>query len=119
MKHTHSFGIRLVALLLSLTYVQSMFGQEAYFPPKGTWERRTADQVKLDPVKLKEAVDFAIANESKSPRSQELGQTRSFGQAPFGEIIGVMKDRGNATGIIIRNGYIVSEWGETSRVDMT
>ena len=93
--------------------------EKTYFPPAGQWDRRTPEQAKLDPAKLKEAVDFAIASEAKSPRSQELGLTQTFGQAPFGELVGPTKDRGDATGIVIRNGYIVAEWGEPLRVDMT
>ena len=30
-----------------------------------------------------------------------------------------MKERGAANGLIVRHGYIVAEWGETSRADMT
>src|SRR5690606_13980778 len=33
--------------------------------------------------------------------------------------IGPFKGRGDATGLIIRNGYIVAGWGDPSRVDMT
>ncbi|MGH7445379.1 MAG: serine hydrolase domain-containing protein, partial [Longimicrobiales bacterium] len=43
----------------------------------------------------------------------------SFGREPFGEAVGVFKERGPQTGIIIRNGYIVAKWGEPERVDMT
>jgi hypothetical protein len=93
--------------------------QSNYIPSAANWERRTPVQAKLDPVKLKEAIDFAVASEAKGPRSQELGLTQSFGQAPFGELIGPTKDRGDATGIIIRNGYIIAEWGDPLLVDMT
>ncbi len=93
--------------------------QSNYIPPPGSWERKTPEQAKMDPAKLKEAIDFAIANEAKSPRSQELGLAQSFGQTPFGELIGPTKDRVDETGIIIRNGYIVAEWGDPNRVDMT
>ncbi len=93
--------------------------QSAYFPPAGEWERRTPEQARMDAAKLKEAVDFAIASESKAPRDQELGQAQSFGREPFGEGIGLYKPRGDATGIIIRNGFIIAEWGEPNRVDMT
>ena len=77
--------------------------QSAYFPPAGEWERRTPEQARMDAAKLKEAVDFAIASESKAPRDQELGQAQSFGREPFGEGIGLYKPRGDATGIVIRN----------------
>jgi hypothetical protein len=93
--------------------------QNDYVPPTGTWERRTPEQSKLDPQKLKEAIDFAISSEARSPRNQQLGQVQTFGREPFGEPIGLFKERGDATGIIIRNGYIVAEWGEPTRVDMT
>lgn len=93
--------------------------QSTYVPTPGAWERRTPEAAKFDAVKLKEAVDFAIANESKAPRSQELGQAQTFGREPFGEGIGLFKDRGEPTGLIIRNGYIVAAWGEPERVDMT
>jgi len=95
------------------------FAQKDYFPPAGNWERRTPEKAGLDPAKLKEAVDFAIASESKTPRSLEQAHLQSFGREPYGEAIGQFKDRGSATGLIIRNGYIVAEWGDPTRVDMT
>lgn len=88
-------------------------------PPAGTWEHRTPQQAKFDAAKLKEAVDFAIASESKAPRDLELAHFQTFGREPYGEPMGQFKERGNPTGIIIRSGYIVAEWGEPARVDMT
>lgn len=115
--------MKLFSAFLSLSFVFLAFtpayAQSNYTPPAGNWERRTPEQEKIDPVKLKEAIDFAMASESRAPRNQELMQTQSFGQAPFGEIVGPMKDRGPVTGVIIRNGYIVAEFGEPTRVDMT
>lgn len=107
------------SLVLLLIFSHASFAQKTYFPPAGEWERRTPGQANIDAAKLKEAIDFAIASEARAPRSQELSQTQSFGQAPFGELIGPTKDRGDATGIIIRNGYIIAEWGDPARVDMT
>ena len=114
MRRSLSFLILHILLFTHLALAQSN-----YTPPPGTWERRTAERVGLDPAKLKEAVDFAIANEAKAPRNQEISQAQTFGREPFGEGIGLFKERGDATGIVIRNGYIVTEWGEPNRVDMT
>jgi hypothetical protein len=111
--------IALQSFFLLLCFGLALYGQTNYVPPVDNWERRTPEQAKFDPVKLKEAIDFAIASEAKGPRSQELGLTQSFGQAPFGELIGPTKDRGDLTGIILRNGYLIAEWGEPYRVDMT
>ena len=111
--------ILLPPLLVLAIFLGTALAQREYVPPAGMWERRSPDQVKLDPAKLKEAVDFAIASENKAPRNLELAHFQTFGREPFGEPIGQFKERGPATGLIIRNGYIVAEWGEPSRVDMT
>ncbi len=105
--------------LLLLAAAQLTLSQNNYVPPAGTWTRRTPEQARMDAVKLKEAVEFAIANESKAARNLELAHYQTFGREPFGEAVGRFKERGDATGIIIRNGYIVAEWGDPARVDMT
>ncbi len=110
-------AVAVVALFLS--GVLGSWAQTEYVPPAGSWERRTAAAAAMDQQKLQAAIDFAKANEAKAPRSQELGQAQTFGREPFGEGIGLFKDRGAQTGIIIRNGYIIAEWGEPNRVDMT
>lgn len=99
----------------------SGLAQKAYYPPSdaASWERRTPEQSKFDPAKLKEAIDFAIAGEAKTPRNLELAHYQSFGREPYGEAVGPFKERGGSTGIILRGGYMVAEWGEPLRVDMT
>lgn len=108
--------VRTIFLIIAIA-TTAAFAQ--YTPPPNAWERRTPQQAMLDPAKLKEAVDFAIASESKAPRNLELAHFQTFGREPYGEPVGQFKDRGDATGLIIRNGYIVAEWGDPSRVDMT
>ena len=116
LQHSRAF---LVSLFLIGLLFGASFAQREYVPPTGTWARRTPEQAKLDPAKLKEAVDFAIASESKAPKNLELAHFQTFGREPYGEPVGQFKDRGPATGLIIRNGYIVAEWGDPARVDMT
>jgi CubicO group peptidase (beta-lactamase class C family) len=65
------------------------------------------------------AVAYAILNESKNPRILRDDQASTFGKEPFGDIIGPMPDRGEATGIILYKGYIIKSWGEPLRCDMT
>jgi CubicO group peptidase (beta-lactamase class C family) len=119
MNHRISFRAYSLSLLIILLFSQVNFAQKGYFPPAGEWERRTPEQADIDAAKLKETIDFAIASEAKGPRSQELGLTQSFGQAPFGELVGPTKERGDATGLVIRNGYLIAAWGDPLRVDMT
>ncbi|MCC7053123.1 MAG: serine hydrolase [Gemmatimonadaceae bacterium] len=91
-----------------------------YFPAAGSaWERRTAAQAGLDSARLAAAVAFAIASEVKNPRSMEENHYRTFGREPYGAAVGPFRDRGDATGVILRHGYIVAEWGDPDRVDMT
>lgn len=110
-----------VMLVLSPALATAQRGQSAqYFPPaEPVWETRRPEQVGMDAAKLQEAIAFAKQNESTAPRDLEMAHYSSFGREPFGYAIGPFKERGPQTGIIIRNGYIVAEWGEPQRVDMT
>ena len=92
---------------------------QTYFPPAGDWERRTPAQMGMDAGQLKAAVAFAIASESKAPRDLEANHALTWGSEPFDEPLGPYRDRGPQTGLIIKDGYIVAEWGEIHRVDMT
>ena len=69
--------------------------------------------------KLNLAIQFAIKSESTGSRNLEEYIKATLTKEPHGEIIGPTKHRGDMTGIIIKDGYIVSEWGEVDRVDMT
>jgi CubicO group peptidase (beta-lactamase class C family) len=111
----------LLALLLVLGTAGSAASQRgAYVPGPGeAWERRAPRQVGMDSARLQEAVEFARAHETRAPRDLERAHYQSFGREPFGEAVGPFKERGDPTGIILRNGYIVAEWGDPHRVDMT
>jgi CubicO group peptidase (beta-lactamase class C family) len=107
------------AILFLFVFSISLSAQKAYYPGAENWETRRPEQAGVDPAKLKEAVDFAMQNETKAPRNLELAHYQTFGREPYGEAVGAFKERGPMTGIIIRRGYIVAEWGEPNRVDMT
>jgi CubicO group peptidase (beta-lactamase class C family) len=95
-------------------------GAAAYYPDAGpAWQRRGPAQVGLDSTRLAEAIAFAVANETKNPRSMEVNHYRTFGREPYGGGVGPFKDRGDASGVILRHGYLIAEWGEPDRVDMT
>jgi CubicO group peptidase (beta-lactamase class C family) len=107
-------------LLLAVVCPAEAVAQTQYFPPRGdAWERRSATAVGLDSARVAEAVAFAIASESTAPRDLLANHRRGFGREPHGEAVGPFKERGEATGMIVRNGYIVAEWGDPHRVDVT
>ena len=89
-----------------------------YFPD-ANWQHREPAQEGLDAARLEDAIDFAIASESRLPRDLSVAHYMTFGREPFGVAVGPFKERGAPTGVILRHGYIVAEWGEPARVDMT
>ncbi len=110
--------IRSCAALLCLCAAAA--AQTVYFPEPGErWQRRAPAAVGMDAERLDEAVAFAKANESGAPRDLEEQHYYSFAREPYGEPLGPFKTRGEMTGVIVRRGYLVAEWGEPRRVDMT
>ncbi|MDZ4714169.1 MAG: serine hydrolase [Cytophagales bacterium] len=94
--------------------------EETYYPGvDAEWKKRNPAEMGLHAEKLKEAIAFCIASESPNPRSMELSHYQSFGKEPFGTGIGPFKDRGDVSGLIVYKGYIVAEWGDPYRVDMS
>jgi CubicO group peptidase (beta-lactamase class C family) len=90
-----------------------------YFPDRFEWQRRSPQETGLDAAKLKQAIGYAVANETTNPRDQALTQRKSFGQEPHSELIGPTKVRVPLNGLVIHRGYVVAEWGDTGSVDMT
>lgn len=107
------------AAVFGLLYPLPMLAQDRYFPPAGEWDRRSPGQMGLDTVRLQAAVQFAVSNESVSPRDLEANHALIWGREPFDEAVGPFRERGSQTGIIVKDGYIVAEWGDIRRVDMT
>lgn len=120
---------RIFLLVFSMTVIIHAYSQnnitgksnlpKDYFPSAKHWERKSPREFGFDEAKLNLAIRFAIDQESKNPRSMEESHLRNFGNEPFHEAIGPFADRGNPTGIILYRGYIIAEWGEPHRVDMT
>lgn len=112
---------KLHLLLLVLFLLPStLVAQDIYYPGNWSdWEKKSPEEVGMNAEKIQEAIEYAQAEETDNPRSMEENHYGTFGREPFGDGIGPFKDRGAQTGIIIKNGYIVAEWGEPFRVDMT
>ncbi|MGH7700678.1 MAG: serine hydrolase domain-containing protein [Gemmatimonadales bacterium] len=90
-----------------------------YFPPPGeAWEHRSPAAVDLDSAALVHAVAYAVTHETSAPRELDRMLAERF-RGPWDEIVGPVKPRGDPSGLVLRQGYIVAEWGDTRRVDMT
>ena len=92
---------------------------QEYFPPRLDWQHKKPEDVGMDSALIAEAVKIAIAAEATSPIDALQFQANSFGKEPFNSIIGPVKDRGGAAGLIVHKGAIVAEWGDPNRIDMT
>jgi CubicO group peptidase (beta-lactamase class C family) len=109
----------LVAFVITPALAQNRAAQAPYFPARFDWQHKTPDEVGMNPALVKEAVDLAIAADTPGPHDITQFLTNSFGKEPFFSLIGPIKDRGPASGIITRHGYIVAEWGDPNRADIT
>lgn len=100
---------------------QKAASTEIYFPgPDAEWKRKSPTEAGFNADKLKEAIAYCISQESNNPRSMEQSHYQSFGaREPFGTAIGPFKDRGDVSGMVIHKGYIIAEWGDPFRVDIT
>src|SRR5579884_632105 len=109
-----------VAVLVASLLVAGSASAQSYYPGRFDWQHKTPREVGLDPAKIDAAVKLAIASESTGYRDLAIDLATTFGaHEPFDTPIGPTKPRGAANGLITRHGYIVAEWGDPSRVDMT
>jgi len=93
--------------------------QSTYFPPPGEWERRAPSAVGMNGAALDQAVAFARANENPAPRDLSVAHFLSWGREPHDAPVGPFTQRGEVSGFVIKDGYIVAEWGDTRAVEMT
>lgn len=107
------------ALAVTIVNAQKKVKNSDYFPPANNWEHKTPAQVGLDDNAIQQAVSFAMSHETKASRDGELFQYNSYKNEPFNEAVGPLTERGGPTGLIIYKGYIVAEWGQPSRIDIT
>jgi CubicO group peptidase (beta-lactamase class C family) len=90
-----------------------------YFPPYGQWEHRQPVTMGFDTAALKSAVNFAIDNEINYPKDLRIAIMQTYGHEPGFRIMGPVIDRGEPSGVIIKNGFIVASWGDTERPELT
>jgi CubicO group peptidase (beta-lactamase class C family) len=91
-----------------------------YFPERMGWQHKRPEEAGLNAALVAESVRVAVAAESQANRDLATNLAITFGRnEPFDSVIGPVKPRGPASGLVVKNGYIVAEWGEPGRVDMT
>jgi len=106
-------------ILAALLVLPTLSSAQVYFPGRWDWESRKPEQAGMDPQLVERAVAFALENQNKGPQDLAAAIWGAYGREPGFRILGPTKHRGDTNGMIIRHGYIVAEWGDTQRADMT
>jgi CubicO group peptidase (beta-lactamase class C family) len=92
------------------------------YVPGEEWEARTPAALGLSPHGLAEAAEYHRGHESAWARDFLTRSGRYVGVADEpadSDVLGPVRPRGGPNGIILRNGYLAAEWGDTTRADMT
>jgi CubicO group peptidase (beta-lactamase class C family) len=113
MKKHHFFIVLLLFLISAATTAQTL-----YYPDTA-WQSKTPPQAGMNQTKVDSAIAFALRSENKVERDLRIANLKSYAREPNYEINGPMKERGGPAGVVIKNGYIVAQWGDVKRVDMT
>jgi len=93
-------------------------GDPAYFPG-GQWELRAPAAAGFDPAALDGAIRYAQQNEAPWERDVFKQIQKDVANEPYPAILGETKERGGPAGMIVRHGYLVAQWGDIDRVDMS
>lgn len=107
------FNLSLLLLLFTTTLAAQ------YCPTPTMWETRSPEDLQLDPTAIDSAVAFALTHEYSGARDLRLAILQSFSREPDHGLQGPTKERGGPAGMIIKDGYIIAQWGDVDRVDMT
>ena len=110
-------SIRFLFLILFLSL--SFYSRAQLYYPDTVWLTKKPMELKLNAVLLDSAVQFAIRNESKVEKDLRIATLKAYAAEPGYKFFGPFKHRGKPAGVIIKNGYIMAQWGDVNRVDMT
>ena len=113
--------LALLALFSVLPVGPALAQVAPYFPERFDWQHRPPAQVGMDAALLDEALRYVVTVDNSAPRDQAQALAQSFGakEPYFGGLLGATRPRAAINGLIVRRGYVVAEWGDTQRVDMT
>ena len=107
------------SIVLMLVAVAAPAAAQTYVPDRFAWETRTPAAAGFDGAALQEAIAFSVANENPNTKDLAVDVATTFSREPHNAIIGPVKPRGALNGLVVHRGFIVAEWGDTGRVDMT
>ena len=89
-----------------------------YYPSPDQWERIDPNDAGFDPRKLAESLVFAAENETDFPT--DLRKKIPTGKRhPFDRQLGPIKDRSAPSGVILKGGYLLGQFGPIDSIEVT
>ena len=119
--HLKIYSMKRILFLMAVLLTGNLLtAQETYFPERNAkWTMVNTKKFSYDSQALDKAITFAKENEYSGSKDLRIAILKGFEREPFHEILGPTKKRGGPAGMILKNGYLVTSWGDTQRVDMT
>jgi len=111
---------RMLPQILLILLISPLALAQSYFPDRHQWQTHSPEVAGFEPEALEAAVAHARAAAVTEPADLHQVITDSFApREPDFRILGPTRPRAGDAGIILRDGRIVTEWGDVQRVDMT
>lgn len=115
---THYCPSQVYYIAFFLLLCTQAFSQKLYYPD-ATWDVKSPQALGMNQALVDSAVALALRSENSVERDLRIANMKAYAREPNYTILGPMKQRGGPAGVIIKNGYIVAQWGDVERVDMT
>ena len=110
-------GVGLVAVWLCA--VATSVSAADYVPPRGSWAKRGAEQAGFDAAKLAAAVELAKQKTVAEPADLRAVIVEHFSaREPGYRVLGPTGTRTGGSGLVVRGGYVVAQWGDVDRPEM-
>jgi hypothetical protein len=95
----------------------------AYCPSRKEWQAKPLAELGMRPDGVTAAIEYHHAHETAWRRDFLTGSGRYIGVADEppapDDVLGPVRPRGGPSGLILREGMIAAEWGDTGRADMS
>ncbi len=86
----------------------------SYYPTSwDDWETRRPEELGLDPTMVDEAIHYASDHEIPFAKdlARRIATSVAGKKCDDGEVLGPTRPRGGVNGLVLKDGYIVAEWG--------
>jgi CubicO group peptidase (beta-lactamase class C family) len=110
----------LLALAAACSVAAPARGAADYVPPRGEWAVRDPAQAGFDPERLAAAVELARQKTLAEPQDLHAVILDHYAaREPGYRVLGPTGTRSGGSGLVVRGGYVVAQWGDVERSEMT